>query len=237
MSQSGEKAIDAREPDASPSEGEAKESVRLLIVEDHYITRVGLRLALSRYSEFQVVAECASGDEALKLVSQVSPDLVLMDIGLPGISGIEAAALIKNDFPNVKIVMLTSHETDADVAAALAAKCDGYCLKEAQGDSLADAINAVMRGSIWLDPGIARRVVKVFVDSKEGAAKPTENLLSAREMQVLALVVEGLSNQAIGEKLCISAETVKTHMRRLMEKLSVSDRTQAAVVALRKGLL
>ena len=123
MSQSGEKAIDAREPDASPSEGEAKESVRLLIVEDHYITRVGLRLALSRYSEFQVVAECASGDEALKLVSQVSPDLVLMDIGLPGISGIEAAALIKNDFPNVKIVMLTSHETDADVAAALAAIC------------------------------------------------------------------------------------------------------------------
>lgn len=212
--------------------------VRLLLVEDHHITRVGLKLALERFDDFSVVAECESGYEAIRMTESVKPDLILMDIGLPGISGIEAAATIKAASPGVKIVVFTSHDTDEDVAAAFAANCDGYCLKESDIHRIGDAIREVMRGNVWLDPAIARKVVQVFVGQRETApAKTGESILSSRELQVLSLVVEGLSNQSIAERLNISAETVKTHMRRLMDKLSVSDRTQAAVMALRKGLI
>jgi NarL family two-component system response regulator LiaR len=216
----------------------------VLIVEDHEITRVGLRLTLEQSAEISIIGEAADGQQGVQETIRLQPNVVLMDIGLPGIDGIEAAGEIKKSAPLTRVIMLTSHDNDRDVFAALGAGADGYCLKETPTSQLALAIKTVSEGAAWLDPGIASRVLRASV---QGAATKPENeapgrsanapKLSQREIEVLKLVVEGSSNQEIAEKLYLSVETVKTHMRRIMEKLAVSDRTQAAVKAMREGIL
>lgn len=204
--------------------------IRIMLVEDHQITRIGLRCSLEVIEDFKIIAEAEDGKTAVAKAQELNPDVILMDIGLPGLSGIEAVKAIK-------ILMLTSHERSEDVYAALSVDCDGYCLKDIDTVQLTAAIRAVHNGGVWLDPGIAKHVVKGHL--KVGPAKESNNDagLSERELEVLTLVVEGLSNQEIADRLFVSAETVKTHMRHLMEKLAVSDRTQAAVKALREGLV
>lgn len=208
-----------------------------MLVEDHLITRMGLRFALEQVSDLKIVAEAEDGNNAVTTALQIKPNVILMDIGLPGINGIDAAQQIKSKEPSICIVMLTSHNLDEDILAALAANCDGYCLKDVAADQLVNAIRTVNNGGIWLDPSIAKRVIRAFVEQKPVAAPINSSTLSERELEVLTLVVEGLSNQQIAERLILSTETIKTHMRHLMEKLSVSDRTQAAVKALRTGLV
>jgi len=219
---------------------------KLLLVEDHVITRTGLRLALEQEDTFDILGEAADGNSAVKLALELRPDVILMDIGLPGgINGIEAAKAIKKELPGCRIVMVTSHDMQEDVIAALAANCDGYCLKDIDGAQLSRAIFSVYNGAIWLDPTIAKKLIKVYVDqpaakttvASGGASAPTASVLSDRELEVLSFVVDGLTNQEIATRLTVSPETVKTHMRHIMEKLSVSDRTQAAVRALRDGLI
>lgn len=223
----------------SPSEQSSapQKHIAIMLVEDHLITRMGLRFALEQVSDLQVVAEADDGNNAVTTALQVKPNVILMDIGLPGINGIDAAQQIKSKEPSIRIVMLTSHNLDEDILAALAANCDGYCLKDVAADQLVNAIRTVNNGGIWLDPSIAKRVIRAFVEQKPVAAPVNSSTLSERELEVLTLVVEGLSNQQIAERLILSTETIKTHMRHLMEKLSVSDRTQAAVKALRTGLV
>lgn len=213
--------------------------INIMLVEDHQITRIGLRFSLEQVADFKIVAEAEDGTGAVERALEFRPDVILMDIGLPFLSGIDAAREIKCKLPECRILMLTSHEMDEDVLAALAAKCDGYCLKDVGSEQLVTAIRAVNGGGIWLDPAIAKRVIKVYVEQKPAAAplQVPAVALSERELEVLALVVEGLTNQEIAERLVVSTETVKTHMRHLMEKLAVSDRTQAAVKALRSGLV
>ena len=220
-------------------------TIDIFIAEDHEITRVGLKLTLENIPGFRVVGEGEDGKETVKKVAQLKPTVVLMDIGLPLMDGIEATAKIKEEAPSTRIIMLTSHDNDRDIFAALAAGADGYCLKEVSGTNLVMAIRAVAEGVAWLDPGVASRVLRMCATvsahgGAEGASTkstPGVSPLSQRELDVLRLVVEGLSNQEIADRLILSVETVKTHMRHIMEKLAVSDRTQAAVKAMREGLL
>jgi len=222
----------SQEPVSAP-----QKQIAIMLVEDHLITRMGLRFALEQVSDLKIVAEAEDGNNAVTTALQTKPNVILMDIGLPGINGIDAAQQIKSKEPAIRIVMLTSHNLDEDILAALAANCDGYCLKDVAADQLVNAIRTVNNGGIWLDPSIAKRVIRAFVEQKPAAAPVNSSSLSERELEVLTLVVEGLSNQQIAERLILSTETIKTHMRHLMEKLSVSDRTQAAVKALRTGLV
>lgn len=218
------------------------------MVEDHEITRMGLKLTLEQSEDVEIVGEAGDGKEAVSSALQLQPSVVLMDIGLPMMDGIAATESIKKSLPATRVIMLTSHDNDRDIFAALGAGADGYCLKETSTAQLVLAIKTVADGAAWLDPGIASKVLRASVmgavpssassktDSKEIRLGKTSRL-SQREVDVLKLVVEGLSNQAIAERLYLSVETVKTHMRRIMEKLAVSDRTQAAVKAMREGLI
>lgn len=222
-----------------------QDTIDILIAEDHEITRVGLKLTLEHIPGFRVVGEAEDGTSAVAKVAELKPHVVLMDIGLPLLDGIDATCKIKEKTPDTRVIMLTSHDNDRDIFAALGAGADGYCLKEVSGTQLAMAIRAVADGAAWLDPGVASRVLRACATvqptstgSPEGSSKPSNtSQLSLRELDVLRLVVDGMSNQEIADKLILSVETVKTHMRHIMEKLAVSDRTQAAVKAMREGIV
>jgi DNA-binding NarL/FixJ family response regulator len=220
-------------------------TINIFIAEDHEITRVGLRLTLENVPGFCVIGEAADGKVTVKKVAELKPHVVLMDIGMPHMDGIDATTRIKQEVPGTRIIMLTSRDNDRDIFAALSAGADGYCLKEASGSQLILAIRAVADGVAWLAPGVASRVLRSCAtatptpgtDSGGAKASTLVSPLSQREQEVLKLVVDGLSNQEIADKLVLSVETVKTHMRHIMEKLAVSDRTQAAVKAMREGLI
>jgi two-component system, NarL family, response regulator LiaR len=215
----------------------ADRTIRTLLVEDQEITRFGLRSMLEQQAEIQVVAESADGNSAVEKALELKPDLILMDIGLPGIDGIEATKAIKSAL-NVKVIMITSRDNAESVFAALSAGADAYCLSGASALQLSNAIESVINGAVWLDPGIARHVIKTIQKHPPVQEQEVNSFqLSSREYDVLALVVDGLSNQEIANRLFLSCETVKTHMCHLMEKLRVSDRTQAAVKAVRQGLI
>lgn len=217
-----------------------KSTTTIFIAEDHEITRVGLRLTLDQVEDFQVVGEAEDGKTTVEKVLDLNPDIVLMDIGLPDRNGIDATRQIKEKASDVRVIILTSHDNDRDVFAALGAGADGYCLKEISADQLMMAIRTVAGGAAWLDPGVATRVLKASASRQGGQSArggSSSSPLSVREIDVLRLVVEGMSNQEIAEKLHLSVETIKTHMRHIMEKLAVTDRTQAAVKAMREGLV
>jgi len=226
------------------------------LAEDDEPTRFWLKLTLQQSQNFEVVGQAGDGRTAVDLTAQNKPDLVLMDIGMPVMDGVEAARLVKESHPDTKVIMFTSHDTDDSVFAALSAGADGYCLKSLTAEQLLKAVSSVMDGAAWLDPGIARKVLKAAShgagsanqvdkplekseskDAKDGGSAPNPFALSQREMEVLQLLVEGLSNQEIADKLCLGTETIKTHMRHIMRKLSVSDRTQAAIKAMRQGIV
>ena len=225
--------------------------LRVVLAEDDEPTRFWLKLTLQQSQLFEVVGQAGDGRTAVDLTAQNKPDLVLMDIGMPIMDGVEAAKLVKESLPETKVIMFTSHDTDDSVFAALSAGADGYCLKTLTAEQLLKAVSSVMDGAAWLDPGIARKVLKAAshgvaskdpkeqADTKEAASASSANpfSLSQREMEVLQLLVEGLSNQEIADKLCLGTETIKTHMRHIMRKLSVSDRTQAAIKAMRQGIV
>ncbi|HEY9784367.1 MAG TPA: response regulator transcription factor [Candidatus Obscuribacterales bacterium] len=214
--------------------------IKVMLVEDQAITRLGLKAILKKYPAFEVVAEAGDGVSAVATALKVQPNVVLLDIGLPGMDGIEVAHELKRRASHIRVLMLTAQDQDEAVFASLAAGADGYCLKSTGMDSIVDAIQTINTGAAWLDPGIAKRVLR----NSAQAQKPTDSgsqrtrfSLSPREYEVLDLVVAGCGNREIAERLVVSEDTVKTHMRHIMEKLAVSDRTQAAVKALREGLL
>lgn len=227
-------------------------SISVLIVDDQEIVRVGLKVVLEKQvpgqQNIEVIGVAIDGLDALEKLEALKPDVVVMDIGLPFMDGVETTRQVKGKNENIKVVMLTSHRDDRHIFAALAAGADGYCLKETSGEQLCFAVRSVFDGAAWLDPLIARKLLSASLnnlksldassikeqDSKEN--KKDIESLSSRELDVLRLVTDGLTNQEIAEKLVLSVETVKTHMRHIMEKLRVSDRTQAAVKAMREGL-
>lgn len=204
----------------------------VFLVEDHAFTRDGLRVAINRDPNLRVTGEARSGEEALERYAIQAADVVVMDIGLPGIDGIEATRQLKRSHPKARVVMLTVHQLEQEVLAALASGADAYCLKTTNPHSVLLAIHAAAIGSAYLDPQIAHMVL-----GRIALPEPGEPALSPRELEVLRLIAEGLNNKAIAEALEIGLSTVKTHIEELLRKLAVSDRTQAAVKALRRGLL
>lgn len=221
-----------------------------ILVEDYEITRLGLRMALKKVPGIELVAECGSGEESIELVKELSPNIVFMDIGLPGISGLAATEIIKNTFPNVKVMLLTSHDREQDVAAGFRAGANAYCLKDISIASLTNAVNSVMDGAIWVDPLISKTLVSLIRPQPVSTANPallkqtivntiekSPNRLSEREMEVLSYLVSGMSNKQMAEQMFVSQETIKTHLRHVFEKLDAADRTQAAIKALKLGLV
>lgn len=218
-------------------------SITTLLVEDHEITRMGLRMMLERVPKVSIVAEASNGEEAIAKAEEFHPSLVLMDIGLPGVNGIQATKAIKESSA-AKVIIITSHDTEADAIAGLDAGADAYCLKGVSFPQLVLAIQTVMDEAMWLSPGIARLVLKSAREKVTAAPAQTSVAvranrfgLSTRELEVLALLADGLTNQEIGSTLYLSSETIKTHVRHLMQKLCVTDRTQAAVKAMKEGLI
>ncbi len=210
----------------------------MLIVEDQEVVRLGIKVLLERAPDMQLVGEACDGRLGVEKVLELRPQVTVMDIGLPVFDGIAACKLIKDQWPDARIVMLTAHESKEYIFASLSAGANGYCVKSLSGDNIVMAIRTVASGAAWLDPAIAERMLGEAASLRVGGgSKPGcwQGVLSSREEEVLRLVVEGLSNAEMAERLCVSLETVKTHMRHIMEKLSVSDRTQAAVNALRAG--
>ncbi|HEY9871175.1 MAG TPA: response regulator transcription factor [Candidatus Obscuribacterales bacterium] len=220
--------------------------LKIFLAEDHEPFRLALKANLERIDDFTVIGEARDGMEAVELVCRLKPDVVLMDIEMPFIDGIEATQRIKRRSQQVAVVMLTAHQHDNEIFAAFAAGADGYCLKNADINRIVLAVRTVADGAVWLDPGIAKRVLRVTVSVPAIHATPaggaldriTSNLrFSARERSVLRLVAEGLTNPQIARELSVKPETVKTHLGRIMDKLAVDDRTQAAVKALRQGII
>ncbi len=210
--------------------------MRILIVEDDPLMQLGLEQALSEQPDFEIVGQASDGLAGVQLALSLRPDLVVMDIGLPRLDGIAATKQIKEGLANVHVVMLTSHTLQQEVIAALASGADAYCIKGASLDRLLAAIEAAKDGATYLDPQIARLVMD---NLKAPAVQPNPNLalLSEREMEVLKLIVEGKSNAEIAEQLYLSTNTIKTPVRGIMNKLAVDDRVQAAVIALRSGIV
>lgn len=210
--------------------------MRILIVEDDPLMLLGLEQALGEQAGITIAGQAEDGYAAVQQALQLQPDLIVMDIGLPGIDGIAATKEIKAKLPQVHIVILTSHTLQTEVVAALASGADAYCVKGASLERLLAAIEAAKDGATYLDPQIARLVVE---NLRSPVPPASQNLahLSEREMDVLKLIVQGKSNHEIAEDLYLSTNTIKTHVRGIMNKLAVDDRVQAAVIALRSGLV
>jgi DNA-binding NarL/FixJ family response regulator len=221
--------------------------IKILLVEDNLVIRTGLEMLLQGVDDFEVVGSVNNGSEGTGAAGELKPDVILMDVGMPVMDGIEAARQIRAQDQDVKIIMLTSHKSEQDIFASLSAGANGYCLKEAAPERICTAIRSVYAGDLWLDAAIASKVLSVLPSpGAPGRAGSMRNVdgedriygtLSEREMEVLQLLVQGLNNTEIADRLIIGRETVKTHVRHIMDKLAVDDRVQAAVKALRHGLI
>ena len=210
--------------------------ITVLLAEDHVVTRLGLRMFLENADNIKVIGEAGDGNEAVKLANELQPDVVLMDVVMPNVDGIEAARILKAGRPDLKIIMMTSSRDEQDIFAALAAGASGYCTKDVSDDRLLTAIATVIKGDLWLDASVAGKVLGAL-PSPSNQQEPLAQELSDRELEVLKLIVEGVANQEISKRLFISHNTVKSHIKHVLDKLSVSDRTQAAVKAIREGLV
>ncbi|NJN86850.1 MAG: response regulator transcription factor [Leptolyngbyaceae cyanobacterium SL_7_1] len=211
--------------------------MRVLIVEDDPMMQLGLEQSLSNASGITVVGRADDGYLGVKAALELKPDVVVMDIGLPRLDGIAATQQIKQAEPSIRIVMLTSHTSENEVIAALSSGADAYCVKGTTVDRLLTAIAAAQEGASYLDPQVARSVMDHLKPAISSPEAEVIGQLSQRELEVLKLMVEGMSNPEIAAQLYLSPNTVKTHVRGIMNKLAVDDRVQAAVVALRAGLV
>lgn len=218
--------------------------INTLLVEDHELYRMGLSMLLDKAEGITLVAESADGLDGIKKARELSPDVILMDIGLPNIDGIEATQRIKDFNPDVKILIFTSRDSENDVFEAFKAGADGYIMKGATPEQTISAIKSVYEGVGWIDPSIAKMVFSNLQKPSanvvtEPEPKKTNNSygLTERELDVLELMVEGLSNPQIADKLVITKATAKAHVHSILQKLCVSSRTQATVTAMKEGLV
>lgn len=234
--------------------------ISVALIEDHDLTRVGLKAALQRQTGIQVIGEAANATMGLKMLETSQPDIAIVDIGLPDMDGIELTRRFRQTLgeaeERTKILILTMHDSEDSVLAAFAAGADSYCMKDISTDRLVEALHSTYGGNSWIDPAIATIVLKQMRQSPTavGAGEAEKKVsigaveaeygqllenypLTERELEVLELIVAGCSNAAIAEKLYITVGTVKTHVRNILNKLCADDRTQAAVLALRSGLI
>jgi two-component system, NarL family, response regulator LiaR len=209
--------------------------ISILIVDDHEVVRNGIRAYLDTLPEFNVVGEAASGEEAIKMAGELIPDVVLMDLVMPGMDGIETTREVKKISPRTQIVVLTSYHEDEHIFPALKAGAISYVLKDMKMDKLAEAIQSAIRGEVTLHPLVAARVLRNLRGESNGEAFYAE--LTERELEVLKFIANGLSNSQIADQLVISTNTVKGHVSNILSKLHLADRTQVAVYAWQKGIV
>ncbi len=223
-------------------------NLKVLIVEDHLMVRMGLSLVLEKIGDIDLVAEAEDGLDGVRKAQELLPDVVLMDIGLPEIDGIEATKRIKESNPEIKVLMFTSRDEENDVLAAFEAGANGYIMKGANAEQTERAIKSVAEGTGWLDPQIAKIVLSNIQRNNKNTVntvtteinyKDGKNIygLTSREMEILSLMVEGLSNPQIAEKCVITKSTAKAHVHSILQKLSVSKRTKAVRIAMEEGLV
>ena len=213
-------------------------TIKVLIADDHAIVREGIRMILAAHDDIEVVGEAADGGEAIEQVDKLSPDVVLMDIAMPGLGGLEATLEIMKRKPQSKILVLTQYDNTEYIYRFLKAGAAGYVLKKAVGSDLVSAIRVVAQGKSFLDPSVADRVIKGFLEKPEAAGdEALYDSLSDREKQVLKLIAEGYTMQQIADALYLSIKTVMTHRTNLMEKLGIHNRTELIKYAIRKGLV
>jgi two-component system, NarL family, response regulator LiaR len=213
--------------------------ITILLVDDHEVVRKGVRAYLDTLPDFNVVGEAASGEEALTLVTEFIPDVVLMDLIMPGIDGVETTRRIKKISPRTQIVVLTSYHEDVHIFPALKAGAIGYILKDMKMDKLVEVLHRAVQGEVTLHPRVAARVLQNIrrdhMEDNEDAQLLSD--LTDRELAVLRLIANGLTNSQIAEKLVISENTVKGHVSNILSKLHLADRTQVAVYAWQKGIV
>jgi NarL family two-component system response regulator LiaR len=212
------------------------EPIRILLVDDHEVVRQGVRAFFDVQEGFEVIGEAESGAEAVKIVENLVPDVVLMDLIMPGMDGVEATRLVKNISPTSQIVVLTSYHDDEHIFPALKAGALSYILKDVKMDELADAVRKAARGEATLHPRVASRVIQELQGANKDDQGPIADLTN-REMETLKLIAQGMSNHEIAETLVISEYTVKGHVSNILSKLHLADRTQAAVFAWREGIM
>jgi DNA-binding NarL/FixJ family response regulator len=204
--------------------------VRLLIADDHPIVRAGFEGMLAEMPDLEVVGEAENGEEAVRLAERLHPDVVLMDLRMPVVDGVEATNRIKEGDPSANVLVLTTYDSDADILRAIEAGATGYLLKDTPRDELFRAIRAAARGEPVLAPSVTARLM-------QRAQTPTRTALSGREIEVLELVARGGSNKELARELHLSEATVKSHLIHIFDKLGVTDRTAAVTVALERGIL
>jgi NarL family two-component system response regulator LiaR len=211
------------------------DAIRVLVVDDHRLVRKGLISLLSGKAEIEIVGEAENGELALARSAALHPDVILLDMSMPVMDGLATIPALKKQAPTSSILVLTSFSEDERVFAAVRAGALGYVLKDASPEELVDAIESVSRGQPYLSPDVARKLVREV--HRANAPAPTEDPLSEREIEVLKLVAAGLANSEIADRLAISERTVGAHISRILDKLGLTNRTQAALYALREGLV
>ena len=214
------------------------EKIRIIIADDHAVVREGTRTLLEREEDMQVVGEATDGEEAIRLIEKLKPDVAILDISMPKLSGIEVTRQIKPRFPSTAILILTAYDDDEYIFALLEAGAAGYLLKSVHGREIVQAVRSVYSGESVLHPSIARKVIQraILSSAKSGEAK-SEMELSERESEVLKLAAKGLSNKDIAETLCISIRTVQGHINSIFHKLRVGSRTEAIFQSVKRGWL
>lgn len=225
----------------SPSLASPSDPIRVLIVDDHMLFRRGLQMVLSVEDDIQIVGEAEDGVEAVSLAESLMPDIILMDVRMPRGTGIEACRAISASTPSVKIVMLTISDEESDLFDAVRAGARGYLLKDIPGEEIADGIRSVMDGQSLISPSMASALLTEFASMKKAEPAQPRTLsaprLTERELQVLKLVAQGLVNREIAEELHISENTVKNHVRNILDKLQLHSRMEAVVYAVRENIL
>lgn len=218
----------------APGTQSSGEKISVIIVDDHAIVRQGLRTYLDLQPDIEVVGEAANGSEAIALARETLPDIVLMDLVMPNTDGVEATRAITVLSPSTRVIVLTSFSEDEKVFASIKAGAQGYLMKDVLPAELVRAIRTVHRGEAQLDPEIARKLMQEFTNPQPTTPKHD---LTERELEVLRLIAQGKSNKDISDELVLSEKTVKTHVSNILQKLHLSDRTQAAVYALRQRIV
>ena len=218
------------------------EKIKIYIVEDYFLTRVSYRHTLGKTEDFELLGDFESAEECLEAMKENPADVVLMDLGLPYMNGIEATRIISSEYPNTKVIILTSHETDEEVLACTASGASGYVLKDLEVEPLRKVIRAVNFGALWFDPQIAD-VTKSVIPKPNSTdfdnlydTSDIKSIVTVRELETLKLVSEGKSNVEIAEIMMVSKNTAKAHVGSILSKLSVTDRVQAAVMAVKANL-
>jgi len=213
-----------------------KQRIKILIVDDHPVVRKGISSCLARNENFEVVGEAGDGQEALRKTKELSPDIVLLDIDMPQMSGLAATELIRRDFPSLKILILSMHANTEFVLRIIQAGARGYVLKEAKPEDLAKAIETVYNGEVYFSPEVARVALNQFV-RRNGDSEDSPRQLTSREREVLIAIAEGLSNKEIATRLGVGVRTVETHRERIMRKLNIHSVAGLTRYAITKGLV